>query len=414
MHRFMNHRLRTAVCLIALVAGAAAPRAFADAPATQPSSLTIAPDVQSELDAINAAYGKLKSLTLAGTLDFNAIVDEQPRKESSPLTSSFLAPIKFRHDMKDDLLAGCTGEKSFVYFPAQNLYLQVDAPKSKADFSKSRSKVVKALEKQNPGLLMALSDNPSKSLLDEATSVTKGSEKLGDQTFTTLAMQMPDNDVTVLIDPATHYIRQFRIDLAKEMKARGADNVKNAMITFDYTSILPDAPLKPEEFAWSPPDGAKDAAAERNDATAAANAALLGKPAPNFSLMTFDDQKVSLADLKGSVVVLDFWATYCVPCRISLPEWSKFYEEKKSAGLKVFAINLKEPKPLVARFLEKVKLKMPILLDSEGEMGTAYQIQPIPETVLIGKDGIVKKVIVSADPEDTETMRQAIEEELKK
>ncbi len=152
------------------------------------------------------------------------------------------------------------------------------------------------------------------------------------------------------------------------------------------------------------------AAADDNPADA-----LVGKDAPAFTLTGMDGKTVSLADLKGKVVVLDFWATWCPPCRASLPHLDKFYQEKKGDGVQVFAVNESEEKDKVTAFVEKTKLGVPILLDSEGKAGAEYKANAIPETVVVGKDGKVVKVFVGFDPNSTpEELHKTVEAAMKK
>jgi len=381
-------------------------------PAAAPAKATISADAQKELDAITAAYSKLTTLDLSGTLDVKTDVDGQAEKKSQTFTSSFQSPLKFRHAMKDDLIVGNTGEKTFIFAPEPKMYLQGDAPKTKADFSATPSPASKALEQQNPSLYLALSENAGQALIHDATDVTKlADEKIGDKSYSALSVKSADNDIIALLDPDTHILRQLRIDLTKELLSRGAPNVKQALATFDYTSVVTDAAPKPDQFAWTPPEGAKDAAQQRQMAVGDdAAAALVNKPAPDFSLPGMDDKKVSLKDLKGQVFILDFWATWCGPCKISLPHLDKLYQDKQAAGLKVFAVDLNEEKQTVQDFLDKTKLSIPVLLCSDEKIPTAYGVTGIPETVLVGKDGMVKKVIVGVDESDA--LRKAVEAEL--
>ncbi len=381
-------------------------------PKSKPAKANVTPEAQTELDAITKAYADLISLDLGGSLNFNADIDGKPQSESSAFKSAFEAPNRFKHEMKDDLVVGSTGDKQYLFVPSKKMYIMSDAPKSKADFTKSPSRASAALGQQNPGLLFALSENASTALLTDATDVSKvADEKIGDQSFTAVAIKKPHNDQVVLIDPATHLVRQIRVDIAKSLTAEGAPNVKSATLTFDYSTVKANADVKADRFAWTPPEGAQDAASIKNPADAMVQS-MVGKPAADFTLKGMDDKDVSLKDLKGSVVILDFWATWCGPCKLALPHLDKLYQDNKEAGLKVFALDQSEEKQTVAAFIKKTKLMIPVLLDSESETGNAYKVNGIPQTVLIGKDGLVKKVIVGFNPNSTE-LEKAVEEELK-
>ena len=121
---------------------------------------------------------------------------------------------------------------------------------------------------------------------------------------------------------------------------------------------------------------------------------------------------MSLADLKGHVSVLDFWATWCGPCVESLPHIDKINSDYADKGLKVYAVNLQETKPQVQKFLMSQKLTLPVLLDSDGATAKNYMANAIPETVIIGKDGVVKKVIIGFGGGDP--VREAVDAEMKK
>jgi peroxiredoxin len=202
---------------------------------------------------------------------------------------------------------------------------------------------------------------------------------------------------------------------------KGAE-VKKAELTIDYTEVSPDADVKPEQLAWAAPKGARDVGAspvavitggaDDESGHGAAAAALEGKPAPDFKLKRVDGKDVSLADLKGSVVILDFWATWCGPCRASLPELDKIYADHKADGLRAYAVNLREEKDTVQKFVDQTKLGIPVLFDGEGQTADKYGVTGIPQTVVIGKDGSVKKVVVGSGTHDI--VRKAVEEALKK
>jgi cytochrome c biogenesis protein CcmG/thiol:disulfide interchange protein DsbE len=113
-----------------------------------------------------------------------------------------------------------------------------------------------------------------------------------------------------------------------------------------------------------------------------------GKTAPAFSLSAPDGKAVSLP-VPAKITVLNFWATWCPPCREEMPELDKF---AKSAGadLAFYAINLQEPADKATAFLRQNGYTMPILLDIEGAAARIWRISSIPTTVVIDKQGVVR------------------------
>jgi thiol-disulfide isomerase/thioredoxin len=127
-----------------------------------------------------------------------------------------------------------------------------------------------------------------------------------------------------------------------------------------------------------------------------------------------DGKDVALKDLKGKVVVLDMWATWCPPCRASLPHLDKLYQSVKDKGVNVFAVNLQEEQDDVAAFVKKTNLTVPVLLDKDGAVAQSYKASAIPQTVIIGKDGKVAKVFVGFGGEETaRDMKAAVEKAMK-
>jgi peroxiredoxin len=143
---------------------------------------------------------------------------------------------------------------------------------------------------------------------------------------------------------------------------------------------------------------------------------LVGKDAPDFTLTTLDGKTVKLSEQKGSVVLLDFWATWCGPCVKALPHVQKLSADKDRAekGLKVWAVNAREKNPTIQKFIDDNKYTFGVPLDTSGEVMKSYNVSGIPTTVVVGKDGKVAKTFVGYSDANLKQLDAAIDEALKK
>jgi peroxiredoxin len=122
-----------------------------------------------------------------------------------------------------------------------------------------------------------------------------------------------------------------------------------------------------------------------------AYAATLSGPAPNFTLQSNAGQQVSLASLKGKVVMVNFWATWCVPCRQEMPHLEALYQRYESLGFELLAVNVEKNNAEGARkWLEETPVTFPVLFDPENQVTKLYKVQTMPSTVLIGRDGTMR------------------------
>lgn len=168
-----------------------------------------------------------------------------------------------------------------------------------------------------------------------------------------------------------------------------------------------------ELFQYQPPAGAErfESIADfvlKQDQTA--SHPLLGKPAPNFTTknLTGDDIQVDYQD--DSVIVLDFWATWCAPCVESLPEFSQLTKQFAGQSVKFYAVNVSEENVAIESFLKDKQLELTVLIDPRGDIANAFAASAIPLTVLIGKGGRVEAVHVGFDPnESSEILKGEIE-----
>jgi cytochrome c biogenesis protein CcmG/thiol:disulfide interchange protein DsbE len=124
----------------------------------------------------------------------------------------------------------------------------------------------------------------------------------------------------------------------------------------------------------------------------------IGNLALDFQLQNLNGQSVSLSGFRGKPIILNFWATWCGPCRGEMPFLQQIYETWSDKGLVVLEIDLRENATLVQKFMTDSKLSLPTLLDTSGKVGQSYGITVIPTTFFIDKDGIIRQVVRGAFP----------------
>jgi peroxiredoxin len=116
--------------------------------------------------------------------------------------------------------------------------------------------------------------------------------------------------------------------------------------------------------------------------------ALPGARAPGFTLPTVDGRKVALADQKGKVVLVYFWATWCGYCRKELPvAIEKVVRERQGQPFTVLAVSIEEPRDLVAAYVKGAGVTSSVLLDADGAVAREYRVRATPTTIVIGRDG---------------------------
>ncbi|MDE2952170.1 MAG: cytochrome c biogenesis protein/redoxin [Chloroflexota bacterium] len=114
-----------------------------------------------------------------------------------------------------------------------------------------------------------------------------------------------------------------------------------------------------------------------------------GNRAPDFTIRTVDGQELSLSDLRGKLVLLNFWGTWCGPCRREMPEFQKAYEEFREEGLLILAIAYNDTEAAIRDFRDEFGLTFPLALDDSGEINDSYAVQTRPSTYIIGRDGLI-------------------------
>lgn len=115
----------------------------------------------------------------------------------------------------------------------------------------------------------------------------------------------------------------------------------------------------------------------------------IGDAAPNFESVTDTGEAIKLADLRGQVVVLNFWATWCAPCKVEMPEFEEAYETNSDKGFTVLAVNNSETLEQVTTFRDQLKVTFPFVMDEQGDLQRLYGVVSYPSTYILDKDGVI-------------------------
>ena len=128
--------------------------------------------------------------------------------------------------------------------------------------------------------------------------------------------------------------------------------------------------------------------------SAAAHAALpkVGATAPDFAAKSNSGRNVRLSELRGQVVLVNFWATWCSPCRQELPLLNKIYTQYRSAGFMLLAVNVDDNRKDAEAMLKRLELRFPTLFDGNKNVAKLYGVDTMPATLVIDRDGRVRFV----------------------
>jgi len=115
-----------------------------------------------------------------------------------------------------------------------------------------------------------------------------------------------------------------------------------------------------------------------------------GNQARDFTLKSLDGRKVTLSDFQGDVVLINFWATWCAPCRAEIPDFEGAYQAHKDEGFVILGLNEQESPQVIESFIEELDMTYPALLDEQGQVMREYRVLGLPTSLLVDRHGVIQ------------------------
>ena len=418
-----------ALAVLALVVIAPRPASSQQVAATGAAALTVPEDARRLLDEVAAAYRKLDAYADDGRIEIRFLLDGKETVQTLPVAISVQRPNKLevRHP---DLTVVADGSTITTAVSALKQFAQVPCPKTLTVVGLgANSPPVESLLFQGAGSVMTrwllsfvMDPDPIPALLAEARSVRLEPDRAVDAAKARCLRvdRLTGPGIRMLIDPRTSLATGMELVMeGGAPSSRGVELKSIAWTSGDVKTVAP----APTAFRFTPPTGFARLAEVGVDPAnppdpAARNHPLLGQPAPDFSVAVLQPQGktrlISRTDLRGKVVLLDFWATWCGPCLEELPQIQRlieFYGEQKKPVVFLAISQDEQPEEgktlrglvettLKARSLEIERDSVAYIgLDPDKTIGGRFDVQALPTVVLIDEEGVIRHYGVGFRPD---------------
>ena len=400
-------------------AGAVAGQAAADTSLRPPKAGQPAP--KAILDSMVAAYKTATSYADQGTVRVQAKLGDQNVDQAVDYSVALVRPNQLRMQVFQGVVAS-DGQQfwaSSQQFPGQVVKRQ--AP-PQLNFQEILSdEVLASALTQGPTqsfswvpvqLLLLWADDPLKTILYQAQDpVLLGTGDIEGRECYRIDVTRPEGKYILWIDSELSLLR--RIELPWEEMARalgGGQQLESATVVADFHGARLNGDVSADLFKSDPPP--PDVAVVEQLAPPMVR--MLGKPAPDFKFVDLEGNEVTPKSLEGKVAVLDFWATWCGPCRMTLPLVEKVYQQYKDNEKVVFlAVSVDEmnvtDQQLRDAFSE-LKVNLPIGRDPEQHVGRSFQTMSIPTMFLLGSTGLVQYAESGMSPDMEVALARRVED----
>ena len=340
---------------------------------------------RAELEKVAHAYPRDRAMKLQGYLKTDFVSADSETNTKQNLAISIDKDGRFREQMGSALRVA-DGRKEWTYLSFNKTYNSINTNTAIPQSLRLFGGDVRAPQ---IGLTDAI-------VLRQETVITRN----GDVTCDVIEASYDQNrSVTFWIDHQTGLLWK----IMQNFEAPGRSDKTTQ--TVQFSSIDRDPVFSADAFKFTPPEGAKESAPAGPDF----GKTLLGRAAPGFKLQNLAGKEVELASFKGKIVVLDFWATWCGPCRAEIPKLDQLSERFADSAV-VLGIDAGEEQEIVQRFVQENKMKYDILLAKPNDRAlNRYGANGLPTVVIIDKNGIVSDYSVGSQPDSEGRLQASLE-----
>jgi len=385
------------------------PQPIAAASARQPG------DAKQLLRQMAEAYRAASTYTDQGVVRLTATIDKRPIDHEAKSAVAFARPNKLRLDFEQAnlVLNGQRLRATVEALPGQ--VLDRPAPEKLTVPSLYRERMLGAALSQGFGgppwrLMLLLGDPAFDEMLGQA-DLRLLDEKaiIGKQSCHQVEFTQPEGSFVLLIDEQSHALRRivYPTDSLREMLAQQG-TVEDASLIVDFDGAELGADVPAEAFIFDIPTGAKLV----KFFVQPHPAQLLGNSVPPFEFTDREGNTVTPESIAGKVTVLDFWATWCGPCRESLPKLEEVYRQHQGKQVATFAVSVDDPGTRdreVQQTLDKLGVSVPLLRDPNQHAGSLFYTVNIPSMILIDANGVVQDYEIGANPQLTTLLPKKLE-----